>query len=240
MTHDDVNRHAWGGVVAVPDMNARLLASCALLAFTLGGCASDVVSTIGSVNLNPFRGEDALNSADYNYFYKRNASSAGYVSPNDLVGPDGRCAFDPTPAYTPGPAAAPESPQAAAPPSSQPINPRSNQALYFTAGPETGRTGAAQAAMPPEVRTGPSGIALGMTECEVVRVAGNTDRVEVGAESGQRLVTLTYMSGNRPGLYRFRDGRLVTMDRVEVAAAPPKKAQRVAKSAKPKKSPPAQ
>jgi hypothetical protein len=216
-----------------------LLASCALLAVTLGGCSSDIGSTIGSVNLNPFRGDDATNSADYNYFYKREASNSGYVSPNDLVGPDGRCAFDPAPAYAPGPAAA-EPPQAAAPPSSEPINPRSNQALYFTAGPETGRTGAAQAAMPPEVRMGPSGIALGMTECQVVRVAGNTDRVEVGAEGGQRLVTLTYMSGNRPGIYRFRDGRLVTMDRVEVAAPPPKKAQRVAKTAKPKKSPPAQ
>jgi hypothetical protein len=223
----------------VPDMNARLLASCALLAFALGGCSSDIGSTIGSVNLNPFRGDDAMNSADYNYFYKREASNSGYVSPNDLVGPDGRCAFDPAPAYAPSPAAA-EPPQAAAPPSSEPINPRSNQALYFTAGPETGRTGAAQAAMPPEVRTGPSGIALGMTECQVVRVAGNTDRVEVGAEGGQRLVTLTYMSGNRPGIYRFRGGRLVTMDRVEVAAPPPKKPQRVAKSAKPKKPPPAQ
>jgi hypothetical protein len=224
----------------VPDMNARLLASCALLAFTLGGCASDVASTIGSVNLNPFRGEDALNSADYNYFYKREASNSGYVSPNDLVGPDGRCAFDSAPAYTPGPAAAPEPPRAAAPPSSEPINPRSNQALYFTAGPETGRTGAAQAAMPPEVRTGPTGIALGMTECQVVRVAGYTERVEVGGDRGQRLVTLTYMSGSRPGIYRFRDGRLVTMDRVEVAAPPPRKTQHVTKSARPKKSPPAQ
>ena len=223
----------------MPDMNARLLASCALLAFTLGGCASDIGSTLGSVNLNPFRGEDALNSADYNYFYRRDASSTGYVSPNDLVAPDGHCAFDPAPASAPGPAAA-EPPQAAAPPSSAPINPRSNQALYFTAGPETGRTGAAQAAMPPEVRTGPSGIALGMTECQVVRVAGNTARAEVGAEGVQRLVTLTYMSGDRPGIYRFRDGRLVTMDRVEVAAAPAKKPQRVAKSAKPKKSPSAQ
>jgi hypothetical protein len=94
--------------------------------------------------------------------------------------------------------------------------------------------------MPPEVRTGPTGIALGMTECQVVRVAGYTERVEVGGDRGQRLVTLTYMSGARPGIYRFRDGRLVTMDRVEVAAPPPKKVQRVAKSAKPKKTSPAQ
>jgi hypothetical protein len=224
----------------VPDMNARLLASFALLAIALGGCASDFSSTIGSVNLNPFRGDDALNSADYNYFYKRDASASGYVSPNDLVGPDGRCAFDPAPAYTPGPAAAPEAPQAAAPPASEPINPRSNQALYFTAGPETGRTGAAaQAAMPPEVRTG-GGIALGMTECQVVRIAGYTDRVEVSGDRGQRAVTLTYMSGSRPGIYRFRDGRLVTMDRVEVAEPPAKKPQRVAKTAKPKKTAPTQ
>src|SRR5882724_1339973 len=89
------------------------------------------------------------------------------------------------------------------------------------------------------VRTS-GGIALGMTECQVVRIAGNTDRVEVGAEGGQRLVTLTYMSGNRPGIYRFREGRLITMDRVEVAAPPPKKPQRVAKTAKPKKTTPSQ
>ena len=63
----------------MPDMNARLLASCALLALTLGGCASDVGTTLGSINLNPFKGDDALNSADYNYFYQRNASSSGYV-----------------------------------------------------------------------------------------------------------------------------------------------------------------
>lgn len=232
----------------MPDMNGRLLASCALLALALTGCASDVVSTIGSVNLNPFRGDDALNSADYNYFYRRDGSYSGYVSPNDLVGPDGRCAFEAAPAYVPGPAAAPEPPQQAAappPPASQPINPRSNQALYFTAGPETGRTGAAaQAAMPPELRAG-GGIALGMTECQVVRLAGYTDRVEVGGDRGQRAVTLTYMSGSRPGIYRFREGRLVTMDRVEVAPPPaPKKPQRVAKTAsktaKPKKTAPAQ
>jgi len=235
----DVDRRASGGVVAVPDMNSRLLALFALLAIALGGCASDVVSTVSSVNLNPFRGEDALNSADYNYFYKRDATVTGYVSPNDFVGPDGRCAFDPAPAAMPGPAAAPEAPQAATPPSSEPTNPRSNQALYFTAGPETGRTGAsAQAVMPPEGRTG-GGIALGMTECQVVRLAGYTDRVEIGGDHGQRAVTLTYVSGSRPGIYRFRAGRLVTMDRVE-AAAPSAKPQRVAKTAKPKKAPPAQ
>src|SRR5204862_5964737 len=150
---------------------------------------------------NPFRGEAALNRPDYNYFYRRDASSTGYASPNDLVAPDGHCAFDPAPASAPGPAAA-EPPQAAAPPSSAPINPRSNQALYFTAGPETGRTGAAASAMPPEVRNGPGGISLAMTECQVVAVAGYTDRVEIGGgERGERTVKLTYLTGDRPGIY---------------------------------------
>ena len=70
-----------------------------------------------------------------------------------------------------------------------PINPRSNQALYFTAGPEAGRpASAAPSQLPPQVRAGPSGIALQMTECQVVAVAGYTDRVEISADpGGQRL-----------------------------------------------------
>ena len=91
--------------------------------------------------------------------------------------------------------------------------------------------------MPPEVRGGPRGIALAMTECQVVSVAGYTDRVEISAnERGERVVTLTYLSGDRPGIYRFRSGRLVNMERI--AEAPqPKKPQRAAKQAKAKQRP---
>src|ERR1041384_8236131 len=60
-----------------------------------------------------------------------------------------------------------------------PINPRSNQALYFTAGPGGDGPASGNSALPQQVRGGPSGIALQMTECEVVRVAGSTDRVEI-------------------------------------------------------------
>ena len=54
-----------------------------------------------------------------------------------------------------------------------------------------------------------------MTECQVVGVRGYTARVEIGVnERGERTVKLTYLSGDRPGIYNFRGGRLATMERV--------------------------
>jgi hypothetical protein len=81
-------------------------------------------------------------------------------------------------------------------------------------------------------------LALGMTECEVVYRAGAPANVQIGtAANGQRSVTLTYNGGPRPGIYRFEGGRLMDMDRVEVAApkpAPkPKKKPKVAIKKKP-------
>jgi hypothetical protein len=69
-----------------------------------------------------------------------------------------------------------------------------------------------------------------MTECQVVGIIGATDRVEIGAnERGERTVTLTYLSGDRPGIYRFRNGRLASMERV-AEPAQPKRPARAAKS----------
>jgi hypothetical protein len=204
----------------------RLLPIVALA--LLGGCSTDL-SNFSAADLNPFNKADPLRSADYNYFYRRDqAGSGGIVTAADLVGPDGRCAFDAAPAPT---YSAPPADAVAQSPASDPINPRSNQALYFTAGPQ-GRTASAAPALPPEVRGGPRGIALQMTECQVVQLTGYTDRVEIGAnERGQRTVTLSYLSGDRPGIYRFIGGRLASMERV--AEPPqPKKPQRPAKSAK--------
>lgn len=201
----------------------------------LGGCSSLDMSSFSAADLNPFSKSDPIRSADYNYFYRRDQSAASsVVTAADLVGPDGRCAFEAAPAPTyspPPPGAAPADPVAQAP-ASEPINPRSNQALYFTAGPEAGRAAGGAQSMPPEVRGGPRGIALQMTECQVVQLAGNTDRVEINAnERGQRSVTLTYMTGPRPGIYRFLGGRLASMERV---AEPPQpaKPQRAVKNAK--------
>jgi len=203
----------------VPELNSRRLVP-ALLVAALGGCSS--ISEISVSDFNPLKKSDPIRSEDYNYFYRRDGATLGPVTAADLVGPDGRCAFAAAPAPT---YAAP----GAQSPASEPINPRSNQALYFTAGPETGRAaGPAPSALPPQVRTGPTGIALQMTECQVVAVAGYTDRVEIGSDRGQRVVTLTYLNGERPGIYRFVNGRLNSMERVE-APAQPKKPTKTAK-----------
>jgi hypothetical protein len=63
------------------------------------------------------------------------------------------------------------------------------------------------------------GIALGMTECEVVWRAGAPSSVQFGSNpNGNRTAVLTYDGGPRPGTYRFEGGRLTDMDRVEAAA----------------------
>ena len=72
----------------------------ALFAVMLGGCSTDV-SSFSIAELNPLKGSDPLRSADYNYFYKRDQTNTGIVTAADLVGPDGRCASDPAPTYSP-------------------------------------------------------------------------------------------------------------------------------------------
>ena len=79
------------------------------------------------------------------------------------------------------------------------------------------------------------GIALQMTECDVVRRAGAPEQLQVGAdERGERAVVITYIRGPRPGIYRFNAGRLTSIERAPEApgakaapkAKPPKKAAR--------------
>jgi hypothetical protein len=70
------------------------------------------------------------------------------------------------------------------------------------------------------------GIALQMTECEVVRLAGPVEKFEFGSDSrGQRLLVLTYLQGPHPGIYRFSGGRLVVIERgpSQAEASPPKR-----------------
>jgi hypothetical protein len=61
-----------------------------------------------------------------------------------------------------------------------------------------------------------AGIALGMSECDVVARLGQATDVNFGTGlHGSRSVVLTYRAGPRPGIYRFENGRLAAMDRVE-------------------------
>jgi hypothetical protein len=60
----------------------------------------------------------------------------------------------------------------------------------------------------------PAGIALDMSECDVVRRAGQPEKVDIGTnERGERTATLTYLRGTRPGIYHFTAGRLTSMER---------------------------
>jgi hypothetical protein len=82
----------------------------------------------------------------------------------------------------------------------------------------------------------PSAVALDMSECDVVKRAGSPERVEIGAnERNERMATLTYIHGVRPGIYTFVAGRLKTMER---APEPPASAKPAKKPTRPAKNSP--
>jgi hypothetical protein len=80
-----------------------------------------------------------------------------------------------------------------------------------------------------------AGVAMGMSECEVVSRLGAPNAVNLGQyPSGLRSAILTYNSGPRPGVYRFESGRLAEMDRVEAPPPPPAADKKTAKKKTPK------
>lgn len=77
----------------------------------------------------------------------------------------------------------------------------------------------------PESVQGNAGIAIGRTECDVARAAGAPDNVAISSERGQRVTVLTYVRGPRPGIYRFADGRMTSMERGVEPEPPPRPAR---------------
>lgn len=79
----------------------------------------------------------------------------------------------------------------------------------------------------PQAVTAP--VALGHTECDVVRaIAVAPDDVNFSNnERGDRVALLTWRHGPRPGAYTFTSGRLTSIERVDVP--PPEKPARGAK-----------
>ena len=124
------------------------------------------------------------------------------ITPDDLITADGRCAGNPEPA--------------AAPPVTEGV---------AASGPETTSEALAGQGPLPAVQ---GGVSLAMTECQVAQRTGSPERVDIGAEGTERVTTMTVLRGDWPGLYRFRGGRLVSVERVEVPA--PAKPVRPAKS----------
>ena len=170
---------------------------------------------MSKVNLAP-KASDLFTPPDWARPAQNNTGDLGPakpVGPEDLVSADGACPPAPP---EPGQAAA------AAPPANAAAgNPGSAQASTGGADPNA-----------PQVL---GGIALGMSECQAVRRAGQPSNVAISAtDSGERKVVLTYLTGTWPGIYTFSSGRLKTVQAVpgqEKPKAPVKK-----KSAKRAKS----
>ena len=74
-------------------------------------------------------------------------------------------------------------------------------------------------------------VALGHTECDVVRGIGAPDNVNFSNNArGDRVAVVNYSRGQRAGIYTFTAGRLTSIERGAEPAAQPK-------GAKPKKKP---
>jgi len=80
------------------------------------------------------------------------------------------------------------------------------------------------------------GVAIGMSECDVVARLGQAAAVNLGRNpNGERSLVLTFKAGPRPGVYRFEGGRLTEMDRVEAPPPPPEAAKKKEAKKKPPK-----
>jgi len=74
-------------------------------------------------------------------------------------------------------------------------------------------------------------VALGHTECDVLRGIGAPDNVNCSNNArGDRVAVINYSRGQRAGIYTFTAGRLTSIERGAEPAAQPK-------GAKPKKKP---
>jgi hypothetical protein len=165
--------------------------------------------------LNVFSREDGSKAASGSVV---NLGPSGPVAPEDLVGPDGRCA----------PAAPPQAAQPEPAPAAPPADRRVGSIAGDLAGapmPAAPPQGVEPAGLDPALPPVVGGIALGMTECQAVRRAGLASNVAIGVgDNNQRRVVLTYLGGTWPGVYTFVSGRLKEISR---APEPPKPAKPV-------------
>ena len=194
-----------------------------------GLCLAAAACAGSSTDSNPFaKAGDLFSKPDWVAFSGSRNTASKVVMAEDLIGADGSCAGSPIVPSAPDAGSAPEGTVGA--------NPREPNAMAAAGAPVEIVSAPANDSLLPMT----SGVALGMSECEVARRAGAPERVEVGADDrGERAVVLTYMRGERAGIYRFREGRLFTIERVQVAE--PEKPKKPAKTAKPAaKKPPKQ
>lgn len=160
------------------------------------------------------------------------------VDANDLVGPDGSCGAPVIAAAAP----------AEAPPPAAPPPPPADRPVGTVAGDLASVPMAAGAPPPANPEGAPGqqpgaapvlgGVALGMTECDVVHRAGMPGNINISAgDKGERKVVLTYLAGAWPGIYTFDAGRLKVVERAPeppASAKPVRKNQKAKKPVKPK------
>jgi hypothetical protein len=198
-------------------LRARSIALLAC-AFALGGCAQQLSSITEAKDTGWFaKPVDLFQKPEWAIVGSNTAElgPTGPVGAEELVSTDGQCAANAADA-----AAAHTAPVAAA------SAPASGGA--FDGGLQTGPGGGPAAA--PLVG---GAIALGMTECQAVRRAGNPSHVAISAnESGERRVVLTYLSGPWPGIYTFDAGRLKVVDAAPVQERKPEPKKKPVKRAK--------
>ena len=73
-------------------------------------------------------------------------------------------------------------------------------------------------------------MALGHTECDVVRGIGAPASVNLSSSPrGDRVAVVTYVQGQRAGIYTFTAGRLTSIERGPEPVTPPPKAKPKAK-----------
>jgi hypothetical protein len=191
---------------------ARTIVAISAL-WALAGCAAtpgnETTASTAPAATSANKLSDVFATPDWAKFStgERVKTAARAVTPDDLIGADGSCAATRIAAPEPAPQQTSET---------------------------DGATNNAAVSMVP-VQPGPTvagGIALAMTECDVAQRAGYPGNVEIGSEAGgERSAVLTYRQGPWPGIYRFRGGRLVSIERVEVIEPP--KPKKIAKPAKP-------
>jgi hypothetical protein len=217
------------------------LAAAAALAVAVGGCsgAGDALEAREQAFTKPF-------IVTPEWAKSSNIKSAplapnGPVGPEDMVDAGGHCAAEAR-AQAPIAAPAPAAPEPVAAPTE--AAPAARPTYGSVAGDLAGArmpAGPPPAPMPVAVRPNDrldtlqpdgggrrptiGGIALGMTECEAVRRAGQPSNVSIGAgDKGARKVVVTYLGGQWPGIYTFDSGRLQEIDAAPEQAKPAKPA----------------
>ena len=92
------------------------------------------------------------------------------------------------------------------------------------AGPADANALSSDAAAAPAPAAGGT-VALGHTECDVVRGIGAPDTVNISNNGGDRVATVTWLRGARAGVYTFTGGRLSSVERAPDAGPAPKMAK---------------